>query len=34
MMLFKEIPISDTFAVVREITEGMSGERKYYIESK
>lgn len=34
MMLFKEIPIWETFAVVREITEGMSGERKYYIESK
>lgn len=33
-MLFKEIPLSVTFRKVTEITKGMSGERKYYIESK
>lgn len=34
MSLLKEIPQSDSFLLMKEITKGMSGERKYYIETK
>ncbi len=34
MNLFNEICIADTFSVVKEIEKGMSGDRKYYIQTK
>ncbi|MBR5501505.1 MAG: phosphotransferase [Oscillospiraceae bacterium] len=33
MSVFDDIPLSHTFALTREIAEGMSGDRKYYIET-
>lgn len=31
--MFKDIPTASTFSVVKEIKDGMSGDRKYYIET-
>ena len=31
--MFEGISIANTFSTVKEITKGMSGDRKYYIET-
>jgi len=32
-VMFKDIPAASTFSVVKEVKDGMSGDRKYYIET-
>ena len=32
-VMFKDIPAASTFTLVKEIKDGMSGDRKYYIET-